>query len=104
MVVFQLMVLIQTEMQLSSADPAIWYSNNGIGDRNGISEPYVYDRTNIRLTQLSLAYNIDTMSLGLPVESATLSLIGNNLCVYAAEAPFDPELAMSTGRNIQGFR
>ncbi len=87
---------------VSSVPAAVWYSNNGIGDRNGISEPYVYDRTNIRLTQLSLAYNIDTTSLGIPVEAATLSLIGNNL-LYSAEAPFDPELAMSTNRNSQGI-
>ena len=87
---------------VSSVPAAVWYSNNGIGDRNGISEPYVYDRTNIRLTQLSLAYNIDTASLGIPVEAATLSLIGNNL-LYSAEAPFDPELAMSTNRNSQGI-
>ena len=87
---------------VSSVPAAVWYSNNGIGDRNGISEPYVYDRTNIRLTQLSLAYNIDTTSLGIPVEAATLSLIGNNL-LFSAEAPFDPELAMSTNRNSQGI-
>jgi hypothetical protein len=87
---------------VTTADPAVWYSNNGIGDRNGISEPYVYDRTNIRLTQLSIAYKIDTTSLGLPVEAATLSLIGNNL-LYTAKAPFDPELSMNTGRSIQGL-
>jgi len=87
---------------VTTADPAVWYSNNGIGDRNGISEPYVYDRTNIRLTQLSIAYNLDTASLGLPIEDATLSLIGNNL-LYTAEAPFDPELSMNTGRSIQGL-
>jgi TonB-linked SusC/RagA family outer membrane protein len=87
---------------VTTADPAVWYSNNGIGDRNGISEPYVYDRTNIRLTQLSIAYHLDTASLGLPIEDATLSLIGNNL-LYTAEAPFDPELSMNTGRSIQGL-
>ena len=87
---------------VTTADPAIWYSNNGIGDRNGISEPYVYDRTNIRLTQLSIAYNLDTVSLGLPIEAATLSLIGNNL-LYSAKAPFDPELSMNTGPSIQGL-
>jgi hypothetical protein len=87
---------------VTTADPTVWYSNNGIGDRNGISEPYVYDRTNIRLTQLSIAYNLDTASLGLPIEDATLSLIGNNL-LYTAEAPFDPELSMNTGRSIQGL-
>ncbi|MEK9604165.1 MAG: SusC/RagA family TonB-linked outer membrane protein [Flavobacteriaceae bacterium] len=85
---------------VSKADAQLWY--RAIGDRNGIGEAYVYDRTNIRLTQLSLSYNIDTASLGIPVDSASLSLIGNNL-LYSAEAPFDPELAMSTNRNAQGL-
>ena len=85
---------------VSSVDPVKWYQSQG--DRNGIAEAYIYDRTNIRLTQLSLGYNIDTESLGLPLDSASLSLIGNNL-FYTAEAPFDPELAMSTSRNNQGI-
>jgi TonB-linked SusC/RagA family outer membrane protein len=89
-----------TGTAITTADAAEWY--RAIGDRNGIGENYVYDRTNIRLTQLSLAYNIDTASLGIPVESASISLIGNNL-LYSAEAPFDPELAMSTNRNSQGL-
>jgi len=87
---------------VTTADPAVWYSNNGIGDRNGISEPYVYDRTNIRLSQLSISYNINTASLGLPLDAASLSLIGNNL-LYSAEAPFDPELAMNTGASLFGL-
>lgn len=85
---------------VSTADPKLWYTS--IGDRNGIGEDYVYDRTNIRLTQLSIGYNIDTASLGIPVDSASLSLIGNNL-FYTAKAPFDPELAMSTDRTNQGI-
>ncbi|MDX1365171.1 MAG: SusC/RagA family TonB-linked outer membrane protein, partial [Arenibacter latericius] len=78
-----------------------WY--RAIGDRNGVGEAYVYDRTNIRLSQLSLGYNIDVDKLGLPIKSATLSFIGNNLFFISKEAPFDPELAMSTSRNSQGL-
>jgi hypothetical protein len=85
---------------VSSVDPVKWYT--ALGDRNGIGEPYVYSRTNIRLTQLSIGYNFDVSSLGIPIEGANLSLIGNNL-LYSAEAPFDPEVAMSTGRNAQGI-
>src|SRR5690606_322189 len=51
----------------------------GIGGRNGIGEAYVYDRTNIRLSQLSLGYDIDVSKLGLPIKAASLSFIGNNL-------------------------
>ncbi|GGW31860.1 SusC/RagA family TonB-linked outer membrane protein [Arenibacter certesii] len=78
-----------------------WY--RAIGDRNGVGEAYVYDRTNIRLSQLSLGYNIDVDKLGLPIKAATLSFIGNNLFFISKEAPFDPELAMSTTRNSQGL-
>ncbi len=85
---------------VSKANAELWY--RAIGDRNGIGEAYIYDRTNIRLTQMSLGYNIDTDALGIPVESASLSLVGNNLW-YTAKAPFDPELAMSTNRNAQGL-
>jgi TonB-linked SusC/RagA family outer membrane protein len=89
-----------TGAAVSSADPVKWYT--ALGDRNGIGEPYIYDRTNIRLTQLSIGYNLDTSSLGIPIEAANISLIGNNL-LYSAEAPFDPEVAMSTSRSNQGI-
>lgn len=78
-----------------------WF--RAIGDRNGVGEAYIYDRTNIRLSQLSLGYDIDVEKLGLPIRAATLSFIGNNLFFFSKEAPFDPELAMSTSRNSQGL-
>jgi len=83
---------------VSKVDAQLWY--RAIGDRNGIGEAYVYDRTNVRLTQMSIGYALNAKSLG--IEDATLSLIGNNL-IYSAKAPFDPELAMSTNRNAQGL-
>ena len=78
-----------------------WF--RAIGDRNGVGEAYVYDRTNIRLSQLSLGYDIDMTTLNLPITSATISFIGNNLFFIHKEAPFDPELAMSTNQNAQGL-
>jgi hypothetical protein len=91
---------VENGVAVSQADPKTWYQ--AIGDRNGTGEDYVYDRTNIRLSQMSVAYNLDPTKLGLPVDSATISLIGNNL-FYSAVAPFDPEFAMSTNRNAQGL-
>ena len=78
-----------------------WF--RAIGDRNGIGEAYIYDRTNIRLSQLSLGYELDVDQLGLPIKSATLSFIGNNLFFFSKKAPFDPELTMSTNRDAQGL-
>lgn len=72
-----------------------------IGGRNGIKEPYVFDRTNIRLSQLALSYQFNLKS-GL-LNSMIFSLVGNNLFYVYKKAPFDPELAMSTGRNFQSI-
>ena len=69
------------------------------GDRNGIKEPYVYDRTNIRLGQMSFSYFWDINNSVL--KDVTLSLVANNLFYIYKEAPFDPELAMNTGRDFQ---
>ncbi|MEX0275846.1 MAG: hypothetical protein AB3N16_15855, partial [Flavobacteriaceae bacterium] len=87
---------------VTSVDPESWY--RFIGDRNGVGEAYVYDRTNIRLAQLSLGYDFDMEKLNLSfIKSASLSFIGNNLFFLKKEAPFDPELAMSTNRNSVGL-
>lgn len=86
---------------VTTIDPKLYYTT--VGDRNGISEEYVYDRTNIRLTQLSLSYNLDVTKLNLPVKAASISLVGNNLFFFYKKAPYDPELTMSTGIGSQSL-
>ncbi len=86
---------------VTTVDPETWF--RAIGDRNGVGEAYVYDRTNIKLSQLSLGYNINVEKMNLPIKDATISFIGNNLFFLYKDAPFDPELAMSTNRNAQGL-
>lgn len=87
---------------VTSVDPEDWF--RFLGDRNGVGENYVYDRTNIRLAQFSLSYNFDMEKLKLPfVKAASLSFIGNNLFIFKNDAPFDPEIAMSTNRNAVGL-
>jgi hypothetical protein len=81
----------------SSIDPALYYST--IGDRNGIMEPYVFSRTNVRLAQVSLAYNLPIK--GSAIKSASISLIGRNLFFFYKKSPFDPEQAMSTNNSMQ---
>jgi TonB-linked SusC/RagA family outer membrane protein len=85
---------VQGGNPVSTIDPEIYYRQ--IGGRNGIGEVYLYDRTNVRLTQLSLSYNTKLFSETLPV---TFSLVGQNLFFLHIEAPFDPELAINTSRN-----
>jgi len=81
----------------TSIDPTLYYST--IGDRNGIMEPYVFSRTNVRLAQVSLAYTIPVK--GSAIKSASVSLIGRNLFFFYKKSPFDPEQAMSTSNSMQ---
>lgn len=90
---------VQNDASVSEIDAETWY--RALGDRNGIGEAYIYDRTNVRLTQLALSYNFPMN--GKFIKGLTASLVGNNLVIFHMEAPFDPELAMSTDRNSQSL-
>jgi len=84
--------------QISAFD--LYAEGGGTGGRNGIIEPYVYDRTNIRLSQLSVAYDF---SIKKGIDRLTLSLVGQNLFIFYKKAPFDPELTMSTNNYAQSL-
>ena len=90
---------IQGTTSITSIDPVAYYSS--IGDRNKVMEPYIYSRTNVRLGQFVLGYNLDVKKLGLPVKAASFSLIGRNLFFFYKKAPYDPEQAMSTNNSMQ---
>ncbi|WP_423129405.1 SusC/RagA family TonB-linked outer membrane protein [Gaoshiqia sp. Z1-71] len=92
---------IQGSTAVTQIDPKLYYT--AVGDRNGISEVYVFDRTNIRLTQVALSYDFDVKNLGLPIQAASFSLVGQNLFFFYKKAPFDPELTMSTDMNSQSL-
>ena len=83
---------------VSSVDAETWY--RAIGDRNGIGESYVYDRTNIRLSQFAFSYNFSWSRKNFPT---TFSLVGQNLFFLRVDAPFDPDLAMNTTRNSESL-
>jgi outer membrane receptor protein involved in Fe transport len=74
-----------------------------VGDRNGFLEPYVYDRTNVRLSQLAIGYDFDVKGLRLPVKALSLALVGQNLFFIYNKAPFDPDLALSTDLGSQSL-
>lgn len=92
---------MQGTTAVTQMDPQAYYQ--GIGNRTGIGEHYIYDRTNIRLAQVSLGYNFNVEQLGLPVQSASFSLVGQNLCFLYKDAPFDPEMSMSTDLSSQSL-
>ncbi|MFT3950100.1 MAG: SusC/RagA family TonB-linked outer membrane protein [Agriterribacter sp.] len=89
---------VQGTTKVTSIDPVIYYS--AIGDRNKIMEPYVVSRTNVRLGQLVLGYNIPVRPNSF-VKGLSFSLIGRNLFFFYKKAPYDPEQVMSTSNSMQ---
>ena len=73
-----------------------------IGGRAGATGEYVYDATNVSLRELSIGYKFDVAKVPF-LQSASLSVIGRNLFFFYKDAPFDPNLALSTGEGLQGI-
>ena len=90
---------IQGTTAVTSIDPEVYYG--AVGDRNRIMEPYVFSRTNVRLAQFVIGYNLNMQKLNLPLKEASISLIGRNLFFFYKKAPYDPEQSMSTANNMQ---
>ncbi len=70
------------------------------GGRAGLLGEYVYDATNVSLREFSVGYNFIFPDSG--VDNVRLSLIANNLFFFYKDAPFDPNIASSTGMGLQG--
>ncbi|MDA6070238.1 SusC/RagA family TonB-linked outer membrane protein [Flavobacterium sp. AC] len=68
---------------------------------NGATAEYVYSATNVSLREVSLGYTFNKKVLPF-VNTATLSLIARNLFFIYKDAPFDPNIALSTGQGLQG--
>lgn len=79
-----------------------YYSVVG-GGTTGLLAFYTYGATNVRLREASLSYAFPDIWFRNVVKSVTLSLIGKNLFMLYNKAPFDPELASSTGTYYQGI-
>jgi len=73
---------------------------NQVAGRAGLLGEYVYDATNVRLAEVSLGYTLKSPSDF--VENVRFSLIANNLFFIYKDAPFDPNIASSTGIGLQG--
>ena len=74
---------------------------NVVAGKNGITQEYLYDATNVRLQELSLGYTLPKKWLGNRMR-LTASVIGRNLLMIYNHAPFDPEATASTGTYNQG--
>ena len=71
-----------------------------VGGRDGITEYYMYDATNIRLQELAVGYRLKLRSR--VIKDLQFSLVGKNLFFFSKKAPFDPETSMSTSNGLQG--
>jgi len=76
-----------------------------IGGRNGVTEYYMYDATNIRLREVSLSYSFPTkwMKKSKIFHEIQLSIVGRNLFFFHQKAPFDSDAVLSTDNNNQGI-
>jgi len=73
-----------------------------VGGRDGITGEYVYKATNVSVREISVGYTFNPKKL--PVfQTASISLIARNLFFIYKDAPFDPNIALSTGEGLQGI-
>ncbi|PWA08848.1 SusC/RagA family TonB-linked outer membrane protein [Flavobacterium laiguense] len=75
---------------------------NQVGGREGATGEYVYDATNVSLRELALGYTFDIKNSKI-FKAASLSLVGRNLFFFYKDAPFDPNISLSTGNGLQGI-
>jgi TonB-linked SusC/RagA family outer membrane protein len=74
---------------------------NRVGGRSGASGEYVYDATNVSMREMSIGYTFNLKSTSF-INSASLSLIARNLFFIYKDAPFDPNVSLSSGEGLQG--
>lgn len=75
-------------------DAQVWYTSKE-------GEFAIYDATNIRLRELSLGYQLPQSLIAKAkyIKGARFSIIGRNLLYLYREAPFDPEMVLSSTTN-----
>ncbi len=82
-------------------DSQLYYTT--VGGRNAIASEYVYSATNIRLRELVFGYTLPGTYLNNKIKNVGLSVIGRNLWMIKNNAPFDPDVALSTANGLQGL-
>ncbi len=82
-------------------DSQLYYTT--VGGRNAIASEYVYSATNIRLRELVFGYTLPGTYLNNKIKNVGLSVIGRNLWMIKDNAPFDPDVALSTANGLQGL-
>ena len=83
--------------------PAADYYQTVASSSHVIGSQYVYSATNLRLSEVSLSYDVPVQRWQRVIKGLTLSLVGHNLLLLYCKAPFDPELTANTGTYGQGL-
>ncbi|WP_296115108.1 SusC/RagA family TonB-linked outer membrane protein [uncultured Alistipes sp.] len=74
-----------------------------IGGGTGVMSQYVYDATNVRLSELTFGYDFPVQKWCKWIKGLNVSFVGRNLWMLYKKAPFDPELTANTGTYNQGI-
>ena len=84
---------------VTTMDAQSYYTT--VGGRAGVTGEYIYDATNVSLREISIGYNFNPKTLPF-IQTASISFIARNLFFIYKDAPFDPNIALSTGQGLQG--
>ena len=68
-----------------------------------IGSQYVYSATNLRLSELTLGYDIPVQKWQKVIKGLNLSFVAHNPWLIYCKAPFDPEVVANTGTYAQGL-
>ncbi|MDB4922795.1 SusC/RagA family TonB-linked outer membrane protein [Mucilaginibacter sp.] len=74
-----------------------------IGGRSAIVPFYTYSATNIRLRELTVGYTFPGSLFDNKVKNIGVSAVARNLFFIKNNAPFDPDVTLSTGNGFQGL-
>ena len=75
-----------------------------VGNPNGtVDSRYVYSATNLRLAELSLAYDVPVNRWIKWVKGLNVAFVAHNLFMLYNKAPYDPEATSNTGTYYQGI-
>ena len=64
---------------------------------------YIYSATNVRLSELSVGYDVPIKKFVPWIQNLHVAFTGRNLFMLYCKAPFDPELTASTGTYFTGI-
>jgi hypothetical protein len=72
-----------------------------VGGIDKATGEYMYSATNVNVREVAIGYTFKTKSIPF-IQSANLSLIARNLFFIYKDAPFDPNVSLSSGETLQG--